>query len=99
VYEGGLKSHKPPFTCHSGDWERQALPILSESARGYVAGNAGAGSTYAKNITAFDKYRLCRVVCVPPGKTKTANRYTAIHQPRSWAKSWISRSPLHPLES
>jgi lactate 2-monooxygenase len=58
VYEGGLKSHKPPFTFHSGDWERQALPILFESARGYVAGNAGAGSTYAKNIAAFDKYSI-----------------------------------------
>lgn len=58
VYEGGLQSHKPPFTFHSGEWEKQALPILSESARGYVSGNAGAGSTYRKNIAAFDKYSI-----------------------------------------
>jgi hypothetical protein len=34
VYEGRLKSHKPSFTFHSGDWERQALPIPPESACG-----------------------------------------------------------------
>jgi lactate 2-monooxygenase len=58
VFKAGLHSAKPPFTFHCANWERHALPVLSESARGYVYGNAGAGETYAKNLESFKKYSI-----------------------------------------
>lgn len=73
VYVAGLHSHKPPFTFKSTDWEAQALPILSESARGYVQGNAGAGSTYEKNIEAFKRYSIVPSRMRPSRKDKDGN--------------------------
>lgn len=73
IYLSGLHSHKPPFTFKNTEWEAQALPILSESARGYVHGNAGAGSTYEKNIESFKKYSIVPQRMRPSRKDENGN--------------------------
>lgn len=58
VFQAGLHSTKPPFSFHPSDWESEAKRILSANSIGYVHGNAGAGSTYRKNLAAFDKWSI-----------------------------------------
>ena len=73
VYFAGLHSTKPTFTFFSGDWEQQALSVLSESARGYVYGNTGAGETCAKNLAAFKKWSIVPRRLRPSLKDKDGN--------------------------
>lgn len=58
VYQAGLHSSKPPFSFHPSDWETEAQKVLSANSWGYIHGNAGAGSTYRKNLAAFDRYSV-----------------------------------------
>lgn len=58
VYQAGLHSAKPPFSFHPSDWEAQAKDMLSANSWGYIHGNAGAGSTYRKNLAAFDRWSV-----------------------------------------
>lgn len=58
VYQAGLHSAKPPFSFHPSDWEAQAKEVLSANSWGYIHGNAGAGSTYRKNLAAFDRWSV-----------------------------------------
>lgn len=58
VYQAGLHSAKPPFSFHPSDWEAQAKDVLSANSWGYIHGNAGAGSTYRKNLAAFDRWSI-----------------------------------------
>ncbi|KAJ7919583.1 FMN-dependent dehydrogenase [Mycena leptocephala] len=58
VFQAGLHSARPPFTFQSNLWEPLAKETLSASSWGYIQGNAGAGSTYQKNLAAFDRYSI-----------------------------------------
>lgn len=58
VFQAGLHSAKPPFSFHPSDWESQAKEVLSANSWGYINGNAGAGSTYRKNLAAFDRWSI-----------------------------------------
>ncbi|KAJ7439043.1 FMN-dependent dehydrogenase [Mycena galericulata] len=58
VFLAGLHSARPPFTFQSNLWEPLAKETLSASSWGYIHGNAGAGSTYTKNLAAFNRYSI-----------------------------------------
>ncbi|KAI0021835.1 FMN-dependent dehydrogenase [Xylariomycetidae sp. FL0641] len=58
VYASGLHDAKPPFTFESWRWEGLAQGVLSRTSWGYVHGNAGQGSTCAKNLAAFSRYSI-----------------------------------------
>lgn len=58
VYQAGLHSTKPPFTFQPSEWEPQAKAALSANSWGYIHGNCGAGSTYRKNLAAFDRWSI-----------------------------------------
>ncbi|KAJ7699202.1 FMN-dependent dehydrogenase [Mycena rosella] len=58
VFQAGLHSARPPFTFQSDKWEPLAKDVLSASSWGYIHGNAGAGSTYQKNLAAFTRYSI-----------------------------------------
>lgn len=58
VFKAGLHSSRPAFTFHSDQWEPQAQRVLSAPSWGYVHGNAGAGSTYEKNLKAFQRWSI-----------------------------------------
>lgn len=58
VFQAGLHSAKPPFSFHPSDWESQAKDVLSANSWGYIHGNAGNGSTYKKNLAAFDRWSI-----------------------------------------
>ncbi|KAJ6565795.1 FMN-dependent dehydrogenase [Mycena vulgaris] len=58
VFQAGLHSARPPFTFQSNMWEPLAKETLSASSWGYIHGNAGAGSTYQKNLAAFNRYSI-----------------------------------------
>lgn len=65
VFQAGLHSAKPPFTFRSSQWESQAQSVLSANSWGYIYGNCGAGSTYRKNLAAFDKWSIVPRRLVP----------------------------------
>ncbi|KAL6858332.1 hypothetical protein ACO1O0_005793 [Amphichorda felina] len=46
-------------------WELLAKDVLSASSWGYIHGNCGAGSTYAKNLAAFDRWSVMPSRLVP----------------------------------
>lgn len=73
VYASGLHSSKPPFTFQTSEWETLAKPVLSGSAWGYIHGNAGTGSTYAKNVDSFSKYSIIPNRLVPSLKDSKGN--------------------------
>ncbi|KAJ0108818.1 fmn dependent [Diaporthe amygdali] len=58
VYHAGLHSTKPPFTFQPSEWEPQAKAVLSANSWGYIHGNCGAGTTYRKNLAAFDRWSI-----------------------------------------
>lgn len=58
VYQAGLHSAKPPFTFQASEWANQAKSALSANSWGYIHGNCGAGSTYRKNLAAFDRWSI-----------------------------------------
>lgn len=58
VYQAGLHSTKPPFTFQPSEWEPQAKAVLSANSWGYIHGNCGTGSTYRKNLAAFDRWSI-----------------------------------------
>ncbi|KAJ7732379.1 FMN-dependent dehydrogenase [Mycena olivaceomarginata] len=62
VFQAGLHSARPPFTTHS--------PLRRG---GYIHGNAGAGSTYAKNLAAFHHYSIVPRRNVPSRTDKDGN--------------------------
>lgn len=65
VYQAGLHSTKPPFTFQSSQWEPQAKAALSANSWGYIHGNCGAGTTYRKNLAAFDRWSIVPRRMVP----------------------------------
>ncbi|KAL2280201.1 hypothetical protein FJTKL_12668 [Diaporthe vaccinii] len=65
VYQAGLHSAKPPFTFQPSEWEPQAKAVLSSNSWGYIHGNCGAGSTYRKNLAAFDRWSIVPRRLVP----------------------------------
>jgi lactate 2-monooxygenase len=73
VYQNGLASHKPPFTFQSARWEESAHEILSSNSWGYIHGNAGTGSTYKKNLAAFERWSIYPSRLVPSRKDSTGN--------------------------
>lgn len=58
VFQAGLHSSRPSFSFHPSDWELQAKDVLSANSWGYIHGNAGNGSTYRKNLAAFDRWSI-----------------------------------------
>ncbi|KAJ7713191.1 FMN-dependent dehydrogenase [Mycena olivaceomarginata] len=54
-------------------WEPLAKDTLSASSWGYIHGNAGAGSTYAKNLAAFHHYSIVPRRNVPSRTDKDGN--------------------------
>lgn len=58
VYQAGLHSTKPPFTFQFSEWEPQARAVLSANSWGYIDGNCGTGTTYRKNLAAFDRWSI-----------------------------------------
>lgn len=73
VFQAGLHSARPPFTFQSNLWEPLAKDTLSASSWGYIHGNAGAGSTYAKNLAAFHHYSIVPRRNVPSRTDKDGN--------------------------
>ncbi|TVY88516.1 putative lactate 2-monooxygenase [Lachnellula willkommii] len=73
VYTSGLHSNRPPFTFQTSEWENLAKPVLSGSAWGYIHGNAGAGSTYTKNLASFSKYSIVPRRLLPSLKDAQGN--------------------------
>jgi isopentenyl diphosphate isomerase/L-lactate dehydrogenase-like FMN-dependent dehydrogenase len=73
VFQAGLHSARPPFTFQSNLWEPLAKETLSASSWGYIHGNAGAGSTYQKNLAAFDRYSIVPSRNRPSRKDKDGN--------------------------
>ncbi|KAL1858731.1 hypothetical protein Daus18300_009865 [Diaporthe australafricana] len=65
VYQAGLHSTKPPFTFQPSEWEPQAKAVLSANSWGYIHGNCGAGTTYRKNLAAFDRWSIVPRRLVP----------------------------------
>ncbi|ROW08696.1 hypothetical protein VPNG_06452 [Cytospora leucostoma] len=65
VFQNGLHSAKPPFTFRPSEWESKAQSILSSNSWGYINGNCGAGSTYRKNLAAFDRWSIVPRRLVP----------------------------------
>jgi isopentenyl diphosphate isomerase/L-lactate dehydrogenase-like FMN-dependent dehydrogenase len=49
---------KPPFSTKPSQWEAEAKKILPEPNFMYIHGSAGSESTYAGNVSAFERYRL-----------------------------------------
>ena len=49
---------KPIFSTKPAEWEALARAKVPAANFGYVYGSASSGSTYAANISAFDRYRL-----------------------------------------
>lgn len=68
VFQAGLHSAKPPFTFRSSQWEIQAKSVLSANSWGYINGNCGDGSTYRKNLAAFDRWSIVPRRLVPSRK-------------------------------
>lgn len=68
VFDAGLHSARPPFTFQSNRWEPLAREVLSTNSWGYIHGNCGAGSTYAKNLAAFDRWSIVPSRLVPSRK-------------------------------
>lgn len=68
VFQAGLHSAKPPFTFRSSQWETQAQSVLSANSWGYINGNCGDGSTYRKNLAAFDRWSIVPRRLVPSRK-------------------------------
>ncbi|KAJ6545140.1 FMN-dependent dehydrogenase [Mycena capillaripes] len=58
VFQAELHSARVPFMFQSNLWETLAKDALSTSSWGYIHRNAGAGSTYAKNLAAFHRYSI-----------------------------------------
>ncbi|KAJ6574205.1 FMN-dependent dehydrogenase [Mycena capillaripes] len=73
VFRAGLHSARPPFTFQSNLWEPLAKNTLSASSWGYIHGNAGAGSTYAKNLAAFHRYSIVLRRNIPSRTDKDGN--------------------------
>ena len=65
VFQAGLHSAKPPFTFRASQWESQAKSVLSANSWGYIYGNCGSGSTYHKNLAAFDRWSIVARRLVP----------------------------------
>ena len=65
VFKAGLHSAKSPFTFQAHRWEPLAKEVLSGSAWGYIHGTCGAGTTYAKNLAAFDRWSILPSPLVP----------------------------------
>ncbi|KAK3939645.1 putative fmn dependent [Diplogelasinospora grovesii] len=73
VYQAGLHSAKPPFTFQPSFWEPLAKDVLSANAWGYLHGNAGAGTSYQNNPSAFKHFsmmprRTCQSLLNPRGQ-------------------------------
>ncbi|ROV90993.1 hypothetical protein VSDG_07668 [Cytospora chrysosperma] len=68
VFQAGLHSAKPPFTFRSSQWETQSQSVLSANSWGYINGNCGDGSTYRKNLAAFDRWSIVPRRLVPSRK-------------------------------
>ncbi|KAF1977737.1 FMN-dependent alpha-hydroxy acid dehydrogenase-like protein [Bimuria novae-zelandiae CBS 107.79] len=49
---------KPKFSTKPSQWEAEARRIMPERNFMYIHGSAGSESTYAANISAFERYRL-----------------------------------------
>lgn len=58
VFKAGINSTRPLFTFQSKEWESLAKNILSANSWGYLHGNCGAGSTYTKNLAAFNRWSI-----------------------------------------
>lgn len=68
VFQAGLQSTHPPFTFQSDRWEPLAKEALSANSWGYIHGNCGAGTTYAKNLAAFNRWSILPSRMVPSRK-------------------------------
>lgn len=69
IFKAGVHSSRPNFTFQSDQWEPQAKRILSAPSWGYVHGNAGAGTTYEKNLKAFQRWSIIPRRLVPSKKS------------------------------
>lgn len=49
---------KPAFSTRPSQWEAEARRILPEPNFMYIHGSASSESTYASNVSAFERYRL-----------------------------------------
>ena len=49
---------KPAFSTKTSQWEAEAKKILPEPNFMYIHGSASSESTYAANVSAFERYRL-----------------------------------------
>lgn len=58
VYLRGMAGHSPRLSTDLVTLEAAAREVMSPTAYGYVAGNAGTGTTGGSNRAAFDRQRL-----------------------------------------
>jgi len=58
VYLGGLGGRKPKVSVDVAELERRAAEYMSEEAYAYIAGGAGREGTMARNLAAFDDWRI-----------------------------------------
>jgi lactate 2-monooxygenase len=58
IYARGLVGHRPPLPLRAEELEARAREALTPEAFGYVAGGAGAESTMAENLRAFERLRI-----------------------------------------
>lgn len=65
VFTAGINCTRPPFTFQPNEWENLAKSVLSANSWGYLHGNCGAGSTYAKNLAAFNRWSIIPRRSVP----------------------------------
>jgi lactate 2-monooxygenase len=58
IYLDGRDNHRPRISTDLTSLEKAAREVLSPTAYGYLAGNAGSGRTGAANRKAFDRWQL-----------------------------------------
>lgn len=62
---GTTSSTRPLFSFQPKEWESVAKKCLSANSWGYLHGNCGVGSTYEKNLAAFNRWSIIPRRLVP----------------------------------
>src|SRR5699024_6517650 len=62
---GTTSSTRPLFSFQPKEWEALAKKCLSANSWGYLHGNCGLGSTYEKNLAAFNRWSIVPRRLVP----------------------------------
>ena len=58
IYAAGAQNIKPKLPVSYAELEQKAAEVMRPEAFAYIAGGAGAETTYANNIAAFNKWQI-----------------------------------------